>query len=167
MRRTLVLNAGFEPLVLVSWQRAVCLLVSAKAEVVTEYKDSLIRSVSTRRKTPSVIRLHRYVRPALFSTVRLTRKNILARDGLVCQYCEVPLHPNQATIDHIHPKSRGGLTTWENVVTACVPCNSRKGNAPLERTSFRLIRPPRKPRLKEIFLRSGRKLPADWAMYLT
>ena len=149
--RTLVLNAGYEPVRLVNWQKAICLVVASKAEVITEY-DQVIRSVSQVFKLPSVVRLKNYARS--FQRVvpaRCTRKNILLRDSYQCQYCGIQCTPQAATIDHIIPKARQGKTTWENVVTACNPCNRRKGSKAIDRTGMKLLRQPRKPSWIELF----------------
>ncbi len=164
--RTLVLNAGFEPVRLVSWQKAICLVVSSKAEVIAEY-DQVVRSVSQIFSLPSVVRLKKYARSfQRVVPVRCTRKNVLIRDCYQCQYCGIQCGPQAATVDHIIPKSRKGLNTWENVVTACHPCNRRKGSKLIERTGMTLLRPPRKPTWVELFADFHAEEQKSWEAFL-
>jgi 5-methylcytosine-specific restriction endonuclease McrA len=164
--RTLVLNAGYEPMQLISWQRALCLVLAQKAEVIAEY-GAVVRSVSRAINLPSVVRLVNYARVVTrFGFVRCTRKNVLLRDGYQCQYCGVKCRPAAITIDHIVPRSRGGKTTWTNVVAACHPCNRKKGSRALEKTGMMLLRPPRRPAWKELIDDYNREAASDWLPYL-
>jgi len=164
--RTLVLNAGYEPMQLVSWQRALCLVLSQKADIVAEY-DRTIRSVTKSFSLPSVVRLKRYVHIVRnFGLVRCTRKNILLRDRCECQYCGVQLSVNSATIDHVIPRSKGGGTTWNNVVVACHPCNRKKGNRSLDRINMRLRSKPQRPSWKELMGQSVEDSLYEWLPYI-
>lgn len=164
--RTLVLNAGYEPMQLISWQRALCLVMSQKAEVVAEY-NAAVRSVSTSVNLPSVVRLIRYVRVvSRFGFVRCTRKNVLLRDSYQCQYCGVKCRPGAITIDHVMPRARGGKTTWTNVVAACHPCNRKKGSRLLEKSGMVLLRAARRPAWKELIDDGARETASDWLPYL-
>lgn len=148
--RTLVLNAGYEPMQLVSWQKALCLVLANKAEVIV-HSETIVRSVKLTMKLPSVVRLIRYVQAiGKLGLVRCSRKNVLLRDRYQCQYCGVLCRPNTATIDHIVPRSRGGKTTWMNVVTACAECNRHKGSRSLDGAGMRLLRTPRRPSWNEL-----------------
>jgi 5-methylcytosine-specific restriction endonuclease McrA len=112
-----------------------------------------------------VIRLYALVRRAL-PQVRLTRREVFRRDGYVCQYCGQPTsHP---TLDHVIPRHRGGQHTWENLVTACMRCNHRKGGRPLEEAGMRLLRQPVRPRSSPYyFLNRWRQCsPAEWQPFL-
>lgn len=143
--RTLVLNAGFEPMQLVSWQKALCLVLANKAEVIV-HSETVVRSVKVTMKLPSVVRLVRYVQAVgKLGMIRCSRKNVLLRDRYQCQYCGVICRPQAATIDHIVPRSRGGKTTWTNVVTACGTCNRHKGSRSLDSAGLKLLRMPRRP----------------------
>ncbi|MFW7379914.1 MAG: HNH endonuclease [Oligoflexus sp.] len=164
--KTLILNAGFEPLQLVSWQRALCLVLSEKAEVVSSYQR-VIRSVSHEFQLPSVIRLVAYVRRiSRFEIVRCSRKNVLLRDQYQCQYCGILCTKTNATIDHIIPRSKAGKTTWENLVTSCMRCNIKKGSKSLEQAKMQLLRPPKKPRMNELVHSLSHELKDDWLPYL-
>lgn len=165
--RTLVLNAGYEPMQVISWQRAICLVLSNKAEVLAAYEDS-VRSVTQVFKLPSVVRLVRYVRLVKrFGVVRCNRKNILLRDRHQCQYCSAHLTATGATIDHVIPRSRGGRTTWDNVVACCHPCNRRKGNDSLSDSGMRLSKKPTKPGWRDLISDLEDRLDVAWMPYLT
>lgn len=165
MDSTLLLNASFQPLKVISWQRAVTLLFLGKAEVVDVY-DNEIRSVSIVIKMPAVVRLLRYVRLTK-QRPPLTRLNLLARDGFHCQYCGRELSYSEATIDHVKPRSQGGLTTWENVVTACPPCNRHKGGKTPQQARMALLRDPFEPEwLPVITLKFRRHVPKSWRLFL-
>lgn len=141
--RVLVLNQSFEPIQILSARRAVVLIITGKAERLEE-SDRVICSPSMRIVVPSVIRLYRYIPKPVVYTVAFTKKNILKRDGFICQYCGRD-GGERMTIDHVIPKSMGGRTIWENVVSACLTCNLRKGNKTLTEAGMRLLRKPVRP----------------------
>lgn len=125
MRRVLLLNVTYEPLTTVGLRRAVVLVLGGKAEVVhDDAAGAVLHAATVALATPSVIRLSRYVRVPYRNRVPLTRAALMRRDNYKCAYCG----RKAETIDHVVPRSRGGRTTWENVVTACGECNLRKGN---------------------------------------
>ena len=140
--RTLVLDQGYQPHRVVSWQRAITMLVGGKVEVVEEY-DEDIRSVTFTIKMPAVVRLLRAVRGK--RGVKFSRVNVATRDGFRCQYCgnEFPL--GQLTYDHVVPRAQGGKTRWENIVMACYSCNGRKGRRTPEQAGMKLQKQPVKP----------------------
>jgi 5-methylcytosine-specific restriction endonuclease McrA len=113
-----------------------------KAEVISARQDRVIRSINQSYVFPSVIRLSCFVRIP-YKKVELSRKNILRRDNYQCQYCGTK--NGIITIDHIVPKSRGGLDSWDNLVTACIKCNNKKANKTPEESEMKLLRKPRKP----------------------
>ncbi len=140
MRRTLLLNASYEPLCLISARRAVVLVLADKADVVAEGDDP-VRSARITVTSPSVIRLRCYVRVPYRSTVALNRRALIARDGGRCAYC-----PGRGdTIDHVVPRSRGGRHCWTNVVAACRRCNGRKADKLLSELGWTLRTEPRAP----------------------
>lgn len=138
MGKVLVLNASYEPLNITSWQRAIVLLIKGKAEQV-EHNGKLIYNDFP---LPTVIRLRHYVTMP-YKEIPLTRRNILHRDGHSCQYCGYS--GDELTLDHIIPRSRGGGDTWENIVTACVRCNVRKGSRTPREANMPLNQTPRRP----------------------
>jgi 5-methylcytosine-specific restriction endonuclease McrA len=145
MAHALVLNASFEPLQFVTWQRALQLVFQGKVEIVEE-SDQEVRTVRLTFKVPSVLRLLTYVPlKKKKNLVRFSRANVFTRDHNTCQYCAKILSRSSLTLDHVIPIVQGGGKTWENIVTACKPCNQRKGGrTPLE-ASMALIRRPRCP----------------------
>ena len=123
--KVLVLNSSYEPLSICDAQKAVLLLFCGKAVPVAHHPEKMVSTVSHRFPLPSIVRLNLFVRVP-FRKIMLNRKNILRRDTFRCQYCgrtDLPL-----TVDHILPRSRGGDDTWENLITACHRCNTKKGN---------------------------------------
>ncbi len=166
MVRTLVLNAAYEPIHLVSWEKAMCLVFTAKAEIVAEY-DHMVRSVSQIFKMPSVVRLKRYVRTFKRTmNARCTRRNVLMRDRFTCQYCAVVCTMNTITIDHVLPRSRGGKTVWDNVVAACHPCNRRKADRTPAEVGLKLMRLPKRPTWVDLLEESHRHLLDSWMPFL-
>lgn len=138
MGKVLVLNASYEPLNITSWRRAVVLLLKGKAEQL-EHNGKFIYSDFP---IPSVIRLRNYVQLP-YKEIPLTRRHILERDRHTCQYCSSKAE--QLTLDHIIPRSRGGVDSWDNLVTACVRCNVKKGNRTPKEAQMLLLCQPRRP----------------------
>jgi 5-methylcytosine-specific restriction endonuclease McrA len=142
--KVLILNRSFEPLQVCDARRAIILLFTGRAERVEDTAD-LIRSPSVAMLIPSVIRLQRYIRRAAnHHALSFNKKNILKRDWYTCLYCGRN-SGERMTIDHVLPRSLGGKTIWENVVSACRACNTRKGNRTPQEAGMRLIRKPFKP----------------------
>jgi len=144
----IVLNASYEFLGLVSWQRAMTLLFSGKVEVVKE-SDKTVRTISRSYRIPAVIRLLKFIRQIYRREVPFSRKNILVRDGHACQYCGRESSPGDLTIDHIIPKVQGGDHGWTNVVACCRSCNMRKGGRTPRQAGMQLVRQPFKPTIME------------------
>jgi 5-methylcytosine-specific restriction endonuclease McrA len=145
MEQTLLLNATYEPLKVVHWQKAVTLWCQGKVEIVAVH-DREVRAVSFSFRLPSVIRLLRYVKiRKRFDYVPFSRANIYARDKHTCQYCSKAFHTSELTFDHVVPVSQGGRKDWENIVTCCVGCNRRKGGRTPDEARMRLTRSPRRP----------------------
>jgi len=148
MESVIVLNAGYEFMGLISWQRAMVLLLSEKVEVVKE-SDRLVRTVSRTFRIPAIIRLIKFIRQMYRREVPFSRKNILTRDGYVCQYCGREFGSTDLTIDHIIPKVQGGSNEWTNVVACCRACNIRKGGRTPRQAGMQLVRKPFKPTIME------------------
>lgn len=169
MKNTLLLNSDYMPIKVISWQRAVCLWFSDKVEIVEEYNDFDLRSVSFTMKCPAVVRLLSYVK-AFRKSVKFSRLNIFHRDKFTCQYCGIQPGIKNLTFEHIIPKSRGGKTNWENITTACYPCNIRKGNKTLKEARMKLLSIPKEPRRHAHTLLKIRfdfpKTPEAWIDYL-
>ena len=167
METTLLLNSSFEPLKVISWQRAITLLFTGKVEVVEEYSRE-IHSVTFSLKLPSVLRLLKYVRVKKNWIIRFSRANIYARDHHRCQYCGNVRRSDELTFDHVIPVSRGGGKSWDNIVTACIECNRKKGGRTPRQARMGLIKKPIEPRwvpslnLTLVF----RNAPDSWRDYL-
>ena len=137
-----------------------------KVEILEEYEET-IRSVSLSIQMPAVVRLIRAVRRRR-PVIRFSRINVMTRDGFTCQYCGVVLPMKQLTYDHVCPRSRGGRTSWENVVTACKRCNHAKG----DRTPREAAMPLRKAPVKPVWLPSrsvpstAGPVPETWRTWL-
>lgn len=162
MGKVLVLNASYEPLNITSWRRAVVLLIKGKAEQLENNE----RLIYTDFPLPSVIRLRHYVRVP-YKEIPLTRRNILERDRHTCQYCRYK--GEQLTLDHVIPRSRGGGDTWENLVTACVRCNVKKGNRTPKEAQMNLRYPPRRPYSSlqfELVKHTRGNLNQEWRKYI-
>ena len=161
--KVLVLNQSYEPISVCSAKKALLLLFLTKAELVEQHDFLVIRSVRDSYPYPTVIRLGAYLRVP-FKKIELSRKNILRRDGFQCQYCNSRKPP--LTVDHIIPRSRGGADQWENLATACVKCNNRKGNRTIEEAGMPLLSVPRKPH-RVLFLKHfAGKVDDTWRPYL-
>ncbi len=168
--RSLLLNTTYEPLKVVSWQRAVTLLCLGKVEVVRSYAHRKIRAASWSVEMPSVIKLRRYIKRRRIR-VALSRQNIFYRDDHQCQYCQRSLPARELTCDHVNPRTQGGRTSWENITTACGPCNRRKGGRTPEQARMRLRSEPGRPSVLpiEYTLNLGtnhQSLPEGWSDYL-
>ena len=124
-QQVLVLNATYEPINVCSLQRAVVLVLKNKAEDVEEH-EQVLRSASSTYPRPHVIRLVTYVSVPRTAQRKISRRALFARDGWRCVYCGDT--GGRLTLDHVVPRSKGGGSEWENVVTSCAPCNLRKGN---------------------------------------
>jgi 5-methylcytosine-specific restriction endonuclease McrA len=140
VQQVLVLNASYEPLNVCSLRRAHVLVFKGKAEVVEEL-DRPLRSATDTFRWPHVIRLVHYVRVPRLVQRKISRRALFARDGWQCVYCGSA--GGRLTLDHVIPRSRGGLSTWENLVACCHPCNRHKGNQMPTEAGMKLMREPR------------------------
>jgi 5-methylcytosine-specific restriction endonuclease McrA len=163
VQQVLVLNASYEPLNVCSVRRAHVLVFKGKAEVV-ERLDQPLRSATSHFIWPHVIRLLNYVRVPRAIQRKISRRALFARDGWRCVYCGTA--SGRLTLDHVMPRSRGGESVWENVVTSCAPCNLRKGNRLPHEISMELHAKPRAP-APVLFIRlAAPKIPDGWQPYL-
>lgn len=165
MGNVLVLNASYEPLSVVSVQRAIVLLLKEKAEVV-EAAQAVLRSERLAFHVPLVIRLVYYVRIPHRISLPVSRRAVLVRDQYTCQYCGRQPGRQALTIDHVLPRSRGGKTRWENVVAACKQCNGKKGNRTPEEAGMMLQIPPAKPRYFAMAYMTSVETRNAWEKYM-
>ncbi len=161
--RVLVLNATFEPINVCTVRRAAVLLLKEKAELVEQAAWGL-RAESITLPRPMVIRLVSYVRvPRDTHRRKITRRAVFARDSWMCQYCGAR---SNLTVDHVVPRSKGGHSSWENIVASCAPCNRRKGDQLPPQVGMTLRRPPRSPS-PHIFIHvASPSIPSAWRQYL-
>lgn len=170
MRKTLIINQGYQPLAAVSWQRAMCLQFRDTVEVISTYEDWYIHSASDVFEVPAVMRLTAYSKPPPSHT-KFSRENVYLRDEYTCQYCGSIKPPRNLTFDHVHPRSKGGPTTWTNIVTACRPCNHRKADRTLRESGLKLRNEPQMPNpykmRHRILLGAGNaELPPEWELWM-
>ncbi len=158
---TLLLNATYEPLCVVSSRRAVVLVLTQKA-VPVEDGDGCFHSVTTTVRVPSVVRLTRFVRVPYRAQVPLTRKAVFARDGGRCAYCGA----SATSVDHVVPRSRGGEHVWDNVVASCARCNHAKADRPIAELGWRLRIMPRAPSSATWRVIGSRSPDPRWNAYL-
>ena len=156
----LVLNADYRPLSyyplsLWPWQEAIKAVFLERVSILAEYEE-VVRSQQMAMRIPSVVVLKEFLQPQ--KRVAFTRFNLFLRDGFCCQYCGAR---GDLTFDHVVPRARGGVTSWENVVAACSPCNLRKGSKSLKQVNMRLRRPPRRPTAEEM-QQVGRRFPPGY-----
>jgi 5-methylcytosine-specific restriction endonuclease McrA len=163
MQQVLVLNASYEPLNVTTVRRAHVLVFKGKAEVIEELQQNLHSATDT-YPWPHVIRLVAYVRVPRAVQRKISRRALFARDGWRCVYCGDG--HGRLTLDHVVPRSRGGQSVWENVVTACAPCNHRKGDRTLEEARMELRMQPRAPAPVLFIHLAAPKIPDGWRTYL-
>jgi 5-methylcytosine-specific restriction endonuclease McrA len=159
--RALVLNASYQPLCVVPVRRALILALKGKAEVL-HTNGHVFRSEALELAAPSVVRLHYFVRVPLRARASLSRRAVLVRDNFECQYCGRPAE----NVDHVVPRSRGGGHTWDNVVAACRPCNSRKENRSPADVGMRLRHSPCPPHDSVWIAVAVDRLDPIWEQYL-
>ena len=164
--QVLLLTPWYSPHKVIAWEAAVTLLFLDKVDVVEEYEHT-IASPSVAIRAPAVVRLKRALR-SMKRGVKFSRVNVMTRDGFRCQYCGDRRALSELTYDHVVPRSKGGRTDWDNIVTACRPCNARKGGRTPEEAGMRLLSRPHKPKTLPVpsVTIDARKAPAAWASYV-
>ena len=160
--RTLVLNAGYEPLAVVSFKRALVLVLEGKASLLASDEDHPVLSSSGEWERPSVILLRRYVRIPSGRNVPVSRRGVLRSDGQRCAYCS----SSASTIDHVLPRSRGGEDSWENLVACCLRCNNVKGDRTPAEMGWSLRLTPRAPHGTAWLVRGVERPEPRWDEFL-
>jgi 5-methylcytosine-specific restriction endonuclease McrA len=161
----LLLDSTYEPLRIISWMKAMSLIVAGNAEVLEEDDNSVIRSVKVTYKMPCVIRqLSKFKRKR---DTKFSRLNLYLRDRWTCQYCGDKKLTKELTFDHVIPKNQGGLTNWINIVAACRSCNNNKADRTPEEAGMRLLNQPFKPVWlpAQVVIRQT-NIPDKWMNYL-
>lgn len=165
--RSLLLNSSYEPMRIVSWQKALVLWFQGKVEIL-EYHAVFARSVRASFQLPSVLRLKTYVGTRPRGRIKFSRENVYVRDDFTCQYCQKRFSPGQLTLDHVVPVSHQGKKDWTNVVAACKDCNQRKANRTPGQAKMPLSREPKIPSwlpVVEFEIRPN-SMPSTWRPYL-
>lgn len=160
--RTLVLNAGYEPLAIVSFKRALVLVMNDKATVIERMEGLPVWGARDAFERPTVILLSRYVRLPMSRRVPVTRRGVLRRDAHRCGYCG----RGATTIDHVMPRSRGGADSWENLVACCLRCNNLKSNRTPQEMGWELRDDPQPPRGAQWTVRGTERADPVWEPYL-
>jgi len=158
----LVLNADYTPLSVCTTERAFLLMYLKKAEIISATANKALRSVTQSYPFPSVIKIKQYIHVP-YKGVVLTRQNIFKRDNHSCQYCG---SNKELTLDHLIPKSKGGKSSWTNLVTACKRCNSHKGDYAPEEVGLKLKSKPIRPSYVMFLRASSKYLNDDWIPFL-
>ncbi len=159
-----MLNSSYAPLNVCTVRRAHVLVFKGRAEVIEEYSQPL-HSASDTYARPHVIRLLGYVHVPQAIKRKISRRALFARDGWRCAYCGSST--GKLTLDHIIPRSRGGKSVWENVVSSCAPCNHRKGSRLLHEAQMALRISPRPPAPAVFIHLAAVKIPPNWVPYLS
>lgn len=160
--KALVLNQDYQAIGVCAAERAFVLVYLQKAELLKEHPTLLLRTATTQYGVPSIIRLRKYISMP-YKKVQLSRHNIYKRDGHRCLYCGT--HAD-LTLDHVIPKSMGGKEAWENLVTACQVCNSKKGNMTPEQANMPLRQKPFRPSFVMFLSSFSGNVLEDWKPYL-
>ena len=187
--RVLVLNRLWQPVNIVGTQRAFSLLLQDHAQVIntldTSYRmmdcaewldysenevaeddEAFVQTVRMRIRVPKVLLLREYAQLPV-QEVKFTRENLFDRDNYRCQYCGNIYEARELNMDHVIPRDKGGRTSWENIVTSCIKCNSRKANRLPHQASMHLIRKPERPRMRP-FISSliGQECEVEWTYFI-
>ncbi len=163
--KTLVLDAGYQPVGTISWQRAMVLWCQQKVEIVEEYADLWIHSAKRAFKVPSIVKFVKNVFRKN-KRIKFSRENVYFRDKGLCQYCKIPVTREEFTLDHVNPRAQGGITSWENVVVCCVECNRDKGSKTPEQAGMKLKTIPIRPKnLIQTFSWTP-TMPKEWMSFL-
>jgi 5-methylcytosine-specific restriction endonuclease McrA len=163
--RTLLLDNAYLPVKVIHWHKAMVLFLSGRAELVESYDNREVRSTYLVFKLPKVIRLFTQFRNR--QIVKFSRENVFYRDRFQCQYCAQTFVRSELTLDHVIPRSKGGTTSWDNVVSCCKSCNNKKGDKLPQHFAMKLIKKPICPKWTPwIQIRLQKGDPEEWKIYL-
>lgn len=167
--RTLFLTNGYEPLKIVHWKTGILKALNGRGEILHSHDYIVHRSKDGQNEifAPSVIRLTSKVKMS-FKTPKYSRVNVFIRDNYTCQYCAKRFGRGQLSLEHVIPKAAGGKANWENIVTACYPCNNKKSNRTPEQAGMALLRTPIRPKVKMVRyqLQDVERTPEEWKFYV-
>lgn len=166
---TLVLSRTWEPDRIITWQDAMSLFFAGRVEIIEEYEDRFVRSVSVKFNMPCVVRFVSGIR-FRNGKLKFSRQNVYARDKGECQYCGIDVPRHESTFDHVIPRCMGGKTTWDNIVISCLPCNQRKGGRTPKQARMALrnkpVRPKRLTDIDRIRFDKSKDIPVQWKDYV-
>jgi len=165
--QTLVLNASYEVMKIVSWKKAVTWYFLEKVDIIEEYEQNIL-CASIEMKVPAVVKYKKLIKPK-YRMLKFSRTNIYARDNFLCQYCTRKVAQSKLTLDHVIPKSRGGPSSWINCVACCTNCNVKKADRTPREAGMKLLQEPRQPNQTEAFALAIRvktiSIPEVWKNY--
>lgn len=147
----LLLDSSYFPLHMIDWKKALTLFFTGRAEVVEHHLDATVRSTHDVYKLPKVMRL--FTKIGDFNRVKFSRQNVIVRDNYTCQYCSKKFLASDLTMDHVYPKSKGGPTSWENIVACCKKCNCVKADYLPKEIKMFPLKKPLQPRWVDLFLK--------------
>lgn len=163
--RVLKIDMSFHPIEIIPWEKAFYLICKDKAEVIEWHETRMVKSISRDYKMPSVIKVNMVLDRD--KSAKFCRQNVFARDDYTCQYCGCFGSEIELTFDHLTPRAKGGVTSWTNIVTACGPCNRRKGHKTLAEARMSLISIPWTPKWSPRgSLKLNKDDPKNWANYI-
>lgn len=170
-KKVLVLNKDYQPLDIISWRKAMIKLYSEDhvVDVVKYYDDFVVHSAHSEHKVPAVLIVKtKYVKIRQKKHVKINKNFIYLRDDNVCQYCGTKCNSSTISIDHVVPKSKGGPNSWDNMVTSCLDCNTKKGDKSCEEARMTLRKTPEKCsefQLRKLVLLSRDQVQPEWQEY--
>lgn len=150
MHQTLLLDSSYFPLQMIDWKKALSLFFTDRAEVVEHHEDVVIRSPRQEYQLPKVMRL--FCKISQIQSVKFNRMNVFYRDNFTCQYCAGKFKAIELTLDHVYPKSKGGTTSWDNIVSACHDCNNKKADMLTHECGMHPLKKPKEPQWIAMFL---------------
>lgn len=150
MRKTLLLDASYFPVEFIDWKKSLSLFFTGRAQVIELHDDVIINSTNQSFNLPKVLRL--LCKVGQITRVKFNRMNILYRDSFTCQYCAISFKDIELTMDHVYPKSKGGETSWDNIVAACRSCNNKKADKLSSECKMHPLKKPVEPKWLSIFL---------------
>jgi len=152
MENTILLNSDYNFISIINWKRAILLVIKEKVEVL-KGSDFVVKNSdgSIKIQVPRIVRLVRMVKTIYKSSIPFNKKSVIYRDKGICQYCGTSIDKD-ITIDHVLPKSKGGVSSFNNCVVCCKPCNNKKGDKLLKDSGMKLLRTPKTPTVMEFML---------------
>ena len=163
--KTLKLDSSYKPIQVITVEEAFCMIWMNRANLVEVYDDVFLRSAHESFLAPCVVSVNRYINNSKFTLV-CNRKNVIHRDNFTCQYCGIIFPFSQLTMDHIIPRSRGGLKTWDNIVASCIRCNQKKANKLPHEANMKLLGAPTTPPYQIFHTFEKDSIDDKWLPYL-